>query len=233
MERISTCSPCACVREQLCVCDILSQGTPVAICFWGAGSQCANPALWNLPAWALFSALLPREHQEGKKTLQGCHLLKHIFPSLFISLLLCYKIRVLSRIFKIADSLGHMFLTGLLLPRVLRPQQGRYSEGFPNPIHQGWLYLEGPRIWTLLSSDLKNIEKMSVVLLTPVFPWAWLGVHKDGNFYIYIYIYIHAYVYVYGFLISFCKSALKCVGKGMYFVLLEINTSEICLFDFS
>lgn len=82
---------------------------PCGHLLWGAGSQCANPALWNLPAWALFSALLPREHQEWGKNLQGCHLLKHFFLSFFffLSPLLCYKIKALTWIFKTADNLGH------------------------------------------------------------------------------------------------------------------------------
>lgn len=36
-----------------------------------------------------------------------------------------------------------------------------------------------------------------------------------------------------GFLISLCKSALKCVGKRMHFVLLKINAYEICILDIS
>lgn len=80
-----------------------------------------------------------------------------------------------------------------------------------------------------------NIEEMSIVLLSLVFPWAWLGDHKDGNFspYTEADIYICVCAYVCGFLISLCKSALKCVGKRMHFVLLKINTYEICVLDFS
>lgn len=31
-----------------------------------------------------------------------------------------------------------------------------------------------------------NIEEMSIVLFSLVFPWAWLGDHKDGDFSPYI-----------------------------------------------
>lgn len=145
MEVISTCSPCALVTagqalflalpKSFSGCDMYSQGTSVAICFWGTGSQHANPSLCNLWIWSLLSCVLCREHLEERKESINLWLLSTPFlwiclfvwlslPSFldFFPLCLETKFRLLTEVYKTADSLGHEFLRRLFLPQTLRLQ---------------------------------------------------------------------------------------------------------------
>lgn len=100
--------------------------------------------------------------KRGKKRVQSCHLLVHLF-FFFKKIVLFFlflpplhlecKFRVVTWICSTADSLGHEFLRGLLLPRVLRHQLGstRCPGCFLDLIPPRSLYIEGPHIWKVPS----------------------------------------------------------------------------------